>query len=446
MSYDTSSLQTWNQSLPTPTQQQVLDVLTTQCQQLSVGVTKRKAGRPLSLQPMALCLAIVLCLLRGWHHQRDVWRVLLLERLAGLAPCSVSDQAVYNRLATAAPMMQNCFERISASLRSQLDGWHDRSLAPFASEVYALDESTLDQVARWLPGLRPLAKGASDLLAGRLSALFDVRRQQWVRVDLLQEAVVNCKVQARAMLAGLSPGCLLLFDRGYFSFEWFDQVQEAGLWWVSRYANNASFQVLHTCYQGDGVLDVIGWLGIHRSDQARYPVRLVQFWYQGQQYRYLSNVLDPRVLSIEQIAQLYARRWDVEMAFRLLKESLHVGVLWSAKWSVIQVQLWAALLLGQLFHGLQMQLAVEAGVDPFDISMPLLVKLTPAFLARGEAPLASLVRLGREIGVIRPSCRIPVQGPFVDVLWIHPPPAEVLLPRQHVRHAHRKCGPRSRST
>jgi len=37
----------------------------------------------------------------------------------------------------------------------------------------------------------------------RISALFDIRMQQWVRVDLLAEASANCKQHARKMLANL---------------------------------------------------------------------------------------------------------------------------------------------------------------------------------------------------------------------------------------------------
>ena len=42
---------------------------------------------------------------------------------------------------------------------------------------------------RWLGSLRPFKKGSKALLGGRISALFDIRLQQWVQVDLLDEAV-----------------------------------------------------------------------------------------------------------------------------------------------------------------------------------------------------------------------------------------------------------------
>jgi len=220
-------------------------------------------------------------------------------------------------------------------------------------------------------------------------------------------------------------------------FPWFDELTERNLWWISRYANHATMQMRHILYQGDGVLDAIVWLGIYRADRARHAVRLVQFYQHGRLHRYLTNVLDPQQLSLTDIARLYARRWDIELAFCVLKEHLQVSQLWSAKWEVVQVQIWCALLLAQLFHGLQVQLAAQEGVDPFEVSIDLLVEVVP----RGIAPLPFLGRVGRELGLIRPSSRIQVQVPWVDPSWITPAPPEALRPRETARYAQRKCAP-----
>lgn len=128
----------------------------------------------------------------------------------------------------------------------------------------------------------------------------------------------------------------------------------------------------------------------------------------------------------------------------MLKEHLQVSQLWSAKWEVVQVQIWCALLLAQVFHGLQVQLAAQEGVDPFAVSIDLLVEVVPRLLQRGIAPLPFLGQRGRELGLIRPSSRLQVQVPWVDASWITPAPPEALLPRETVRYAQRKCarGPR----
>jgi len=424
--------------LPVPSEQQLIGYVTHKS--LALVSTGKRRGKPATLTTLHLCLGIVLCGLEGFGSQLKLWRRLCLEPMGPFAPVLVGDQAIYNRLARGgAGAMRAFFEQISSWIGEQVPGWEERSLAPWASEVLALDESTLDAVARWLPELRQVLPGDPRLLAGRISALFDVRRQQWVRVEVWQEAVANCKQQARVLLAGLQAGTLLLFDRGYLSFAWFDELTQRKLWWISRYANHASYQVRHVLYQGDGVLDAIVWLGRYRADRAKYPVRLVQFYHRGHLHRYLTNVLDPTQLSLAELARLYARRWDIELAFCVLKEHLQLSQLWSAKWEVVQVQVWAGLCLAQLFHGLQVQLAAQEGVEPFDVSIEVLVELVPRLLLHGIVPLPYLGRFGREVGLIRPSTRIRVQVPFVDAAWITPAPPEALRPREIARYAQRKC-------
>ena len=121
----------------------------------------------------------MLCFLRGWNAQLEVWQLIGSERLGGFAPVKVSDQAIYSRIERAAMPLQwlaGTRERLAAGTSgSPLE---DRRLAPWATAVYAADASTLDQMSRFLPWLRQLSEGDARLLAGQISALFDVRLQQ----------------------------------------------------------------------------------------------------------------------------------------------------------------------------------------------------------------------------------------------------------------------------
>jgi DDE family transposase len=422
---------------------QVLQVVEESCQQVAWPQNKR-AGRPAKVSWSHLCLGILLCFVRGWNAQLEVWRLIGSERLGDFAPVKVSDQAIYNRIERAGTSLQWVFEQVSAWLRMRQHGWEDRLLAPWASSVYAVDASTLDRLGRFLPWLREVAVGDKAGLGGQISALFDLRRQQWVRVDFWQDAKDNCKDHFLTLVEEVNAGALLLFDRGYLSFVLFDALTARGIWWISRYANKVTYEISHVCYQGDGVLDAIVYLGTHRADQAKYPVRLIQFWLHGRHYRYLTNVLDPRVLSVADVVGLYARRWDIELAFRVLKDHLDLHHLWSAKWSVVQVQLWCCLILAQVYHALQVEIARQSGVDVFDVSLDLLVRLTPGWVARGLTPLEHAVHFGRDLGLIRPSTRHRIEVPWIDPSWVVPPPPEAVQPRAKARYSHANAarGPR----
>jgi hypothetical protein len=300
---------------------------------------------------------------------------------------------------------------------------------------------TLDQVARLLPALRDVPAGAAALLPGALAGLFDLRRQQWARVQYLADPQQNEKVAARGMVADLPPGSLLLADLGYFGFAWFDALTDAAQWWVSRLRAKTSYTVLHTHYHRGDTLDALVWLGAHRADRAKHAVRLVQFAHKGATYRYVTNVLDPAALPLAEIARLYARRWDIELAFNLVKTHLGLHLLWGAKPVVVLQQVWAVLIIAQVLQALRLEIAGRAGVDPYEVSLPLLVEYLPFFAARGLDPVAVFVEQGRALRFIRPSSRTAIVAPEIppgDLL----PRAPDLLVERTPRYAQRKCGPR----
>jgi len=404
--------------------------------------SSRSRGRPVSLSAWHLSLAVLVCLLRGLQSQAEVWRLIAFFGVGHLPALPLSDQAVYDRLEQdGVSAFQAFFGQLSGWLATRLAPYEDRRLAPFATGVVALDESVLDQVKRWVAWVREVPAGDSRLLPGRLVGLFDVRLQQWRRLDVLLDAPAKCKVHARAMLSGLATGTLILFERGYFSFPWLDDLSQQGYWYVSRTVGKTRYQMQHLLSQADGVCDALVSLGVHRSDQAAQLVRLVCFRVGSQRYSYLTNVLDPAVLSLADIARLYARRGDIELAFRELKEHLGLRLLWSAQLGVIYQQVWASLILAQLLHAFQVELAARAEVDPFDVSLALLTRYVPRRLSQGEDPMAFLLAYGRAMGVIRPSTRRHIQVPVVPLQEVSYPPPELIQPRQ-AHYAHRKCGSR----
>ncbi len=135
--------------LPVPTQQQVVSYVTERG--LALVPAARRRGNPAQLSARHFCLGMVLCGLEGFGSQLKLWRRLCLEPTGPFAPVRVVDQAVSNRLARAAGAMRAFFEQVSGWMGEQLGGLEDRRLAPWACQVLALDESTLDAVGRWLP-------------------------------------------------------------------------------------------------------------------------------------------------------------------------------------------------------------------------------------------------------------------------------------------------------
>lgn len=388
------------------------------------------AGRPLVLPSLCLWSGLVVCVLRGFDSQLALWRLLSTQGLWSYPRFAVSDQAIYKRLGTAnSSVLIGLFTRISALLHERLAPYAERTLAPFASEVMALDVSSLDQVARYLPSLRDVTAGDRALLPGKMAALFDIRRQQWRQLQHIENPHENDKVSARAMLVGLPQKALILADLGYFGFAWFDQLTASGYYWLSRLRNKTSYELVHLYFQDGQTLDAIVWLGKHRADRAAHAVRLGQFQVGRHTYRYITNVLDPQLLPLTDIAKLYARRWDIELAFKLIKQHLGLHFLWSSKPVLLLHQIWAVFLISQLLQALRMEIAGRANVDPFDVSMKLLILYLPTLAADGTDPITLFVQRGRFARFIRPASRLRATAPDIPFHLLSPPPPDLVLTR-----------------
>jgi hypothetical protein len=363
-----------------------------------------------------LWLAVLVGTIRHAKHLSSIWRSLCLESTGSFPAVHLTYEAVRKRLLAAGTQP---LQRLFASLSVALGNWalaqqpSALGVAAFATQVVALDETTLDAVRRLTAELRDLPVGDPHLLVGKLAGLFDLRLQRWVRLQFRADVLAGCNSGVLTLLDGLSKGSLILADLGYFSFPWFDYLTGQGYFWVSRLKERASYQIKEVLAYDDqqGLLDAIVWLGKYRADRCGHAVRLILFCSGGRQYGYLTNVLNPEQLSMHDIAQLYARRWDIELAFKLLKCELGLRIWWAARPELVLIQMWIALILAQILHALQLHVALQAQVEPFDVSLHVMVDLLGSLPAGPTPVLDRLIEQGRFLGLIRPCTRTRIVVP-----------------------------------
>ena len=110
---------------------------------------------------------------------------------------------------------------------------------------------------------------------------------------------------------------------------------------------------------------------------------------------------------------------------------------------MIQQQIWAVLIISQSLQALRMEIAGRAQVDPYEVSMALLVRYAPDFARDGQDPVRVFVERGRQARFIRPSTRTTIKTPLIADDAIEPMPANLVLTRKP-RYAQRKCHRRSK--
>jgi len=208
--------------------------------------------------------------------------------------------------------------------------------------LWAADASTLEALFRKVGLLRGLDVPP---LAGKLWGLLDLvtllPAHLWTGDDPQQNEKAGCP----EVLTRTPEGSLLIFDMGFFAFPFFDDLTEAGSFFLTRLREKSAYTVVRTLGSGAGWRDTIIQLGVYRSNPCRHALRLVEVRFHDVWYRYLTNVLDPAVLPPADVAELYRRRWHIESAFLTVKRLLGLSYLWTGAENGVQLQLWATWLL-----------------------------------------------------------------------------------------------------
>jgi hypothetical protein len=315
----------------------------------------------------------------------------------------------------------------------------DATLVPEVPGVYAVDGSTLDQVVKILDTDNPKA---IPPLAGKIHAAFDLRRQLFARVIVTEDPLANEKVAAQTLIQSLPPGSLIVMDQGYIKFELLDWLTQHGYRFIIRYGK--TFDEQHVLTAHPTVRDVLGFCGIYRADRTGELARQVTITLPtGTPRGYVTNVDDPTQLTPKAIATLYARRWDIEMAFDRLKNDLHLRRIWSTTFAMNLMQVWATLLIFQVASTMRMEIARRARVDVFDVSMTILLRDLPRYLHAGiDDVIGYIASRPKYGGIIRPSRRIRITVP--DQLPVTPPPPTLSWQRP-ARYANKPRGNKPRT-
>jgi IS4 transposase len=158
---------------------------------------------------------------------------------------------------------------------------------------------------------------------------------------------VNDITAAKAM--PIEPGVTYVFDLGYYDYAWWARLDEAGCRFVTRLKANTPLTVVHENRVSNGgniVSDRIGHLparlAASRKNPLQVPVREIQVTLDtGKVLRIVTNDLDAPA---EEIADLYKQRWQIELFFRWVKQTLRIKRFIGVSENAVRIQIAVALI------------------------------------------------------------------------------------------------------
>jgi hypothetical protein len=160
-------------------------------------------------------------------------------------------------------------------------------------------------------------------------------------------------------------GTILVFDRGYEDHNWWRKLNTTGVYFVSRLKDNASYIVAETrtVVDGSNVLhDEVVLLASDKELADPMRLRRIEVWLEDKQDTmvFITNHLK---LAASTIAAIYKDRWQIELFFKAIKQSLRIKTFIGTSENAVQTQIWTALIAMLLVRYLQLRSTWKWGLS-----------------------------------------------------------------------------------
>lgn len=156
----------------------------------------------------------------------------------------------------------------------------------------------------------------------------------------------------------LEPGTILVIDRGYNDYEWFAEMTRENIFFVTRMKTNTVYAVEEECEvpaQGNVLRDqIISLPALRKAGEAPVLFRRIEYWNQ-QKHEILVFFTNLLHLAASTIAAIYQDRWQVELFFRALKQTLKVKTFLGTSANAVKTQIWTALIAMLILKYLQIK-------------------------------------------------------------------------------------------
>jgi len=164
---------------------------------------------------------------------------------------------------------------------------------------------------------------------------------------MVTPANVNDITAAKAM--PIEPGATYVFDLGYYDYAWWAMLDDAGCRMVTRLKVNTPFAIVEDrpVPPGSSILsDRTGHLPKRLAASRKNPmpglVREIRVEIEtGKVLRVFTNDL---TASAQEIADLYKRRWAIELFFRWVKQTLKISHFLGTSENAVRIQITVALI------------------------------------------------------------------------------------------------------
>jgi IS4 transposase len=233
--------------------------------------------------------------------------------------------------------------QVFSELFAQMLPQAHRGLRRATADAVRLIDSTSVRLSSLSEGW---ATFSTDVFGAKAHIVYDPNADRPVYFAVTP-ANVNDITAAKAM--PIEPGVTYVYDLGYYDYGWWAGLDDAGCRFVTRLKKNTPFTTVHenrVAKNSNILSDRIGHLPARlaesRNNPLKVPVREVRVIIDtGKILRIVTNDLDAPAA---EIADLYKQRWQIELFFRWVKQTLRIRHFVGISENAVRIQIAVALI------------------------------------------------------------------------------------------------------
>ena len=269
-----------------------------------------------------------------------------LSTIRGATPPSRNGFSNANR-ERPAEMAEQLFWAVVDHLGEQspgfVSGTHRGPAFRFKMPIHVVDTTVMELVAScmdWAKHRRRKAAAKTHMRLNLQSLL-----PTFVIIDTAHE---HDNKRARELCAGVKSGEIVLMDKGYVDFGHLRDLDERGVFWVTRAKDNMAYEVIKKMPKStDGKILRDEIIVLSNSNKPapelmRRIVAVVKVDGEEREMVFLTNNL---TWSPRSVADLYRCRWQIEVFFKQIKQTLQLADFLGHNANAVRWQVWMALLV-----------------------------------------------------------------------------------------------------
>lgn len=216
-------------------------------------------------------------------------------------------------------------------------------LRRFKTAIHAVDSTTIHLVANCMDWAKHRRRKAAAKCHMNLNL-----QSMLPRYAVVDTARIMDHQKAREVCGVLQDGEIVVFDKAYVDFDHLNDLDERGVCWVSRSKKNMKYRVVeertptHERVLQDQVVELADWYTKKKYiKRFRLVVARVEIDGREQVMSFMTNNL---IWSAWSVAELYRARWEIEIFFKEIKQTVQLVDFVGHNQNAVQWQVWLALL------------------------------------------------------------------------------------------------------